>query len=182
MEIHKLEIGEPLQLERLTAMIGHLSSEVLVFENSYELHKFKSVCELISEHLEYQNIDDESEDISILVDEMEQEAYMIDEVEDYSSRVLKITRRNMLTEGDIHVSVYYGVLNSGDSYLERDHVRNMYTHLKRWSKDGNGLPATKRMIGKIAEFLGRNIGPSDKIVIEIDKVEESTRINRESKI
>ncbi|HDX9663288.1 TPA: hypothetical protein ROX91_001987 [Bacillus cereus] len=148
--------GVLFEADRETFIVMARVPKIIVFENEYELHKFKSVLELLQDIAEDNEDDDGCYHLS-LVDEFEQESSMMDDNE-YEGRKLKVVTTDDSDDGfNNDIEIRFGVLNSGDMYLGEDFMRDIVKYLRIFVTHKNAKYSTARMIKRIVEVFEEDL-------------------------
>lgn len=145
-----------LEAKRNTVMIMARVPKVIIFETGTELSTMADVLEHLSELAD--DREDEDGEIALgMFDEFEKESYMKDEGE-YSSRNLKIVacKDDAHLYGDM-VSIFFGVLNSGDCYLEPEDIKVIIRYFKEFMESDKCKDTTKEMLLQIVQVLEEDL-------------------------
>ncbi|MFJ8528609.1 hypothetical protein [Bacillus sp. NPDC094106] len=145
-----------LEAKRNTVMIMARVPKVIMFETGDELRTMADVLEHLSELAD--DREDENAEVALsMFDEFEQESYMKDE-EEYSSRNLKVfTCKDDALLYDDKISIFFGVLNSRDCFLEPDEVKVILTYFKEFIGSDMCKDATKEMLLQIVQVLEEDL-------------------------
>ncbi|PES54405.1 hypothetical protein [Bacillus thuringiensis] len=148
--------GVLFEADRETFIVMARVPKIIVFENEEELHKFKSVLELMQDVAEDAEDDDGCYHLS-LVDEFEQESHMMDD-DEYNGRKLKVVTTDASDEYfNNNIEVRFGVLNSGDLYLDEEHMRDIVKYLNMFTTHERAKYSTARMIKRIVEVFEEDL-------------------------
>lgn len=145
-----------LEAKRNTVMIMARVPKIIMFETGDELSTMADVLEHLSE-LADDREDGDGEMALGMFDEFQKESYMKDE-EEYSSRNLKIfTCKDDALLYDDKVSIFFGVLNSGDCFIEPEDIQVIVRYVKEFTESDMCKGSTKEMLLQIVQVLEEDL-------------------------
>lgn len=168
-----------LQLDRETVVVMAHQRKVILLDDSEEMWKIKYILEELAEKAdkkEPKNYDFKGS-LRILVDGFEEESYMVKQIDEYEGRKLKVVNppKEQEIEYDSKISVYHGVLNSSDLYIEPSEYKVIADELIRFANEsGRCKPETIVLIHTFAGELlkeyeaHKNNDPFFEVIIEED--------------